>query len=454
MMNMFAKLRLLFAHLRWRSNPFIVLLILCGAFIIYGTLLPFEFSMNGERVEAGLQRIWEGPWLGSRADLVSNLLLFMPWGFLVAAWRLSRGASYGAATVLALLSGALLSGFVECAQLFTPSRTTSLLDLATNTAGSTFGALIGWPFARCLWPRMVRRIGQLTVRRPMMAGALAVATGMAITALAPFDISVQVTELKAAIKNARLVPLGPTLDGTVAPVNFWSLASDLFVWMLAGGVFALAAREWGMRGGQTILIAVIAAGSLCLATELMQIVIPSHQIDMTTVVMALVGSTIGAVSVVRRGSRDARHWITPALFIWGAIAVLAFWAPPDFAWPSPPFIRPERLVPFWSYYLRTNAAALADLIDQVLLFVPMGVLLAAGSLRRSISQAIIVGFALGMAFEAGQMFLPERTAELTDALSAAAGAGLGLALWRWGESVRDPTNSLGIARYRVGSTDR
>jgi hypothetical protein len=28
-----------------------------------------------------------------------------------------------------------------------------------------------------------------------------------------------------------------------------------------------------------------------------------------------------------------------------------------------------------------------------------------------------------------------------------------LALWRWGESVRDPTSSLGVTRYRVGSTD-
>jgi hypothetical protein len=51
------------------------------------------------------------------------------------------------------------------------------------------------------------------------------------------------------------------------------------------------------------------------------------------------------------------------------------------------------------------------------------------------------------------VFLPERTAELTDALSASVGAGLGLALLRWGESVRDLTSSLGVTRYRVGSTD-
>jgi glycopeptide antibiotics resistance protein len=352
-----------------------------------------------------------------------------------------------------LLSGFLLSGAVECAQLFTPNRTTSLLDLVTNTAGSTLGAVIGWLFARRVWPAMVGRFRQLTVQRPMAACSLAVAAGLTVTALAPFDISVQVSELKTAIKNARLVPFGPTLDGSVAPEKAWPLASDLLVWMLAGGLFTLAAREAGRRGGQAILLAVIAGVGLCLATELMQIVIPSHRLDITTVLMALVGSSVGALSLARTQSRNARDWITPALSIWGVIAVLNFWAPPNFAWPGPPFLRPEWFVPFWSYYIRTNAAALADVINQVLIFVPLGVLLAAGSRRRSILQAALIGFAVGLILEAGQAFLPERTAELTDALSASVGAGLGLALWRWGESVRDPTNSLGVARYRVGSTD-
>jgi VanZ family protein len=330
---------------------------------------------------------------------------------------------------------------------------TSFLDLATNTAGSTLGAAIGWPFARRGWPRMVGKLRQLTVERPLTACALAVAAGLTVTALAPFDISVQVSELKSAIKNARLVPFGPTLDGASEPAKAWPLASDLLIWMLAGGLFALAAREAGRRGGQAILLAVLAAVGLCLATELMQLVIPSHRSDMTTVVMALIGSTVGAVSLVRSRSRYARDWIAPTLCIWAGIAALKFWAPPNFAAPGPPYLRPEWFVPFWSYYVRTNAAALGDVIDQVLIFIPLGALLAAASRRRSVLQAAVIGFTVGLILEVGQLFLPERTAELTDALSASVGAGLGLALLRWGESVRDPTSSLGVTRYRVGSTD-
>jgi VanZ like family len=137
--TMFITIRLLAAHLRWRSNPIVVLLVLSGLFILYGTLLPFQFSVNGEYVEASLRRIWEHPWhIGSRADLVSNVLLFMPWGFLLATWRSTCGSGFLAAMVLALLSGFLLSGAVEYAQLFTPRSSFGPLRTSPRPAHRTF----------------------------------------------------------------------------------------------------------------------------------------------------------------------------------------------------------------------------------------------------------------------------------------------------------------------------
>jgi VanZ family protein len=340
------------------TNPIVVLLVLWGSFIVYGTLLPFRFTASLEHVAAGIQGIWANPWpTMSRADFVSNVLLFMPWGFLLAAWQAERGATYLAAAIFALLTGLLLSAGVETAQLFAPSRTTSLHDLLSNATGSMLGALVGWPFAGRVWPRLAKRVRQLAAERPLMACAMAVAAGLTITALSPFDVSIQASDLKAAIKNARLFPFGPTLGGSEAPVKPWFWAVELLTWTLAGALFALATREAGRRGIQAILCVAIAGGSLCLVTELLQIVVPSRQIDMSTVVVALAGSTAGAALVVRAGSLDARHWIAPALYVWGALAILTYWTPPNFAWPATAFFGPERLVPFWSYYVRTDAAA-------------------------------------------------------------------------------------------------
>ena len=104
-------------------------------------------------------------------------------------------------------------------------------------------------------------------------------------------------------------------------------------------------------------------------------------------------------------------------------------------------------MPFWSYYDRTTVADLADRFGQLLAFVPVGAMLAARSSQRSIPGAALIGLGCGFVLEFGQIFLPDRTAEMTDVVAAAVGTGLGLALWRWGESLR--SSSQGAARYRV-----
>lgn len=90
----------------------------------------------------------------------------------------------------------------------------------------------------------------------------------------------------------------------------------------------------------------------------------------------------------------------------------------------------------------------AGLFGQLLAFVPLGVLLAVHSRQQSIARAVLLGMGGGFVLEFGQIFLPARTAEVTSVLMAAAGAGLGVALWRWGESLH--RSSMGVAHYRIG----
>ena len=104
---LFKQIRLRLAHSRWRPSLVAILLLLWVLFIIYGTTLPFDFSLPGELVEAKLQRLAEHPLRGGRAmdDVVSNVFLFMPFGFLLASWRADRGASFGTTLVLATVTG-------------------------------------------------------------------------------------------------------------------------------------------------------------------------------------------------------------------------------------------------------------------------------------------------------------------------------------------------------------
>jgi glycopeptide antibiotics resistance protein len=97
------------------------------------TMAPFRLQWTPAH---GVSGVWN--W----SDLVMNVLMFVPFGFVYQLTR-PRGAPPDWPRVVVL--GAMLSGTIETLQLFSPTRYTSLLDLATNTAGAALGA---WLFAR------------------------------------------------------------------------------------------------------------------------------------------------------------------------------------------------------------------------------------------------------------------------------------------------------------------
>src|SRR4051812_22400808 len=110
----------------FRPRVTVVFLVLFGLFIAYGTLIPFDFSATREQVETKRHGFFAQTLAGaSRTDVVSNVLLFMPWGGLVAVWLTRRCAGLGTALVAGTASGCALSGLVEALQLFSPSRITS-----------------------------------------------------------------------------------------------------------------------------------------------------------------------------------------------------------------------------------------------------------------------------------------------------------------------------------------
>jgi VanZ family protein len=433
----------------WRSDPVLVLLVLWGLFIVYATLLPFDFSASGDLAMERISRVWARPLTGgSWRDVEGNVLLFVPWGLLLAMLMARRRAGLVTTVAVAMCSGAFLSGSVELAQLFAPNRSTSFIDLVTNSFGATVGAGIGWPWERLVWPVWSIRVRQLLNSRPLAACAVTTAIVLVFSGFAPFDVKPRADVLHAAWKAARWIPFGPPLAGRVSPAKPGYWAAELLTWALAGGLFALAARESHLRGARAIALAVAIAGVLSLAIETIQLVVPGRDVDLTSVVLAVLGSTVGAAVVVRYGDEDSRHLVDPAIAVWVLAVTLALWNPPRFTWPAPPYWRLERVIPFWSYFNSRTLADLADVVGQALIFMPLGALLAARSWRQSFAGALILGLTFGLVLEVGQAFLPDRAADISDAVSAAAGTATGLALWRWGEWTR--TSSIGATRYRVG----
>jgi hypothetical protein len=86
-------------------------------------------------------------------DAVINVLAYIPFGFLIGlALRARLGTVVS--VLLASLLGMALSVSMEYLQMYLPTRTSSNLDMLTNTAGSIIGALLAVSIASWSWFRL------------------------------------------------------------------------------------------------------------------------------------------------------------------------------------------------------------------------------------------------------------------------------------------------------------
>jgi VanZ family protein len=126
----------------------------CG---VYGLLLAYSglAPWSGWRdlgIDALAYLTAPVPHYVTRFDLVVNVLAYVPFGALVvlALYPRMRGVW---AVAAAALSGVLLSGVIEAAQTYLPSRIPSNLDLLSNTLGALAGAALAAPFVAALIDR-------------------------------------------------------------------------------------------------------------------------------------------------------------------------------------------------------------------------------------------------------------------------------------------------------------
>jgi glycopeptide antibiotics resistance protein len=110
-------------------------------FIVMLTLFPFKFEAVAWGKKDALKEFFRNP--SDSFDFFGNILLFMPLGYGLSQWL--RPQRWNPIIKFALVIGISLLGTiaVETLQLFQPDRSSSVIDLFTNTLGGTLGGTIG-----------------------------------------------------------------------------------------------------------------------------------------------------------------------------------------------------------------------------------------------------------------------------------------------------------------------
>jgi len=367
-------------------------------------------------------------------DAVRNVVLFAGWGLL---WVLSAGHRPGRrrpdrwrTLAGAVLTGAAISVVLELTQLFVPTRTTSVLDVLTNTAGSLLGALAAVGLVTLARRQRTRRsfLG-------IPASHLALGYGIAVLFEASFPLMRSGKPGAYGGPAARLAwSLRHLWLGTIGQLPLF----DVLLFLPAGFLAVLAlveagegygpAARWTALGGLAVAV-VGEAAHLILAQPFVLGAIVVHAAAVAAGAW-IAGHTVPAMTRRWRGRRR------PILFLVAYMCVLALWSwrPFDLQLPAssvPGGLSWRRLLPMASLGMRADLYSVSDVTVSFFLFVPVGCVLAAWPpRRRGLASGVLSAFGLALLLEAGQLFVASRFVDVTDALVTFAGAAVAWAVIR------------------------
>jgi len=223
------------------------LLVVVALLTLYGGLYPFDVvSPQPGELQQFLGRV---TLISSRGDMLANLGFFMPWGIaglLAFAPKLGTARAVGAT----LVTGLLLSFFIEIAQLWSPSRVSSWADVFWNGLGT----LAGIGLARFV-ERRLGADGRWRADQLLALGLLVCWLVVQWLPLIPsLDAQLVKDNLKAALQDSALafgilVPAAATaamcgylLSLVTSPVRSVALLPLLLVAAAAGQIIIIDTR--------------------------------------------------------------------------------------------------------------------------------------------------------------------------------------------------------------------
>lgn len=382
----------------------------------YGTLFPFDFDFS--------RLAWPHTWshrsvipywdfdrgrVSSLPDMASNILLTIPLGFFGLLWR-EQTKSWQRVLAWGCM-GLALALVAEIIQLAIPSRVPSLTDVLNNAMGALIGAALAYP----LGPRVLAFFAKAPKDRDGALAWLLFLVLIAVT-LGPFDLTVSVSHVKASLKQLLLDPWE-----SHRPISHeWIQMVDCALFgALAGRVVWRQPVPFAQPVWQVVAVLL----ALPIVLELAQLFVLSHAPSLRDMAMGFVGVSAGMM-VCWCWPRSMHPGV--GLFLVTSAMLLAGLSPYRFvSWA----LRADFLwIPMYEYYTRTTTEALYDAGIGIVHFAVFAGLFRA-SLACSRWTSTLAAVALSGAIEGAQMFVPERSAGVTDMLIAALGGWVGGTIW-------------------------
>ena len=428
-------------------------------FVVYGSLIPFEYRAHS--FDEAVAKFANIPYLAlgiaSRADWIANIVLYIPLSFLACLWLGGAGrikaAHYVVLPVVLALMLAIATA-VEFTQIFFAPRTVSINDLIAETLGG-LGGIALWLFGRH-WLLHLLQSFRRGGHQSMVAVLSAYGLFYLAQSLFPFDVVVSLDELKWKLSSDKYALLlagdGASLFRALA-----RLLGEVVAIMPLGVLAALAYPRWGQSDKGSLRRVLVFGVGLGVCLELAQFFMASGVSQGMSVLMRAGGLTLGALL-----GQGLRRWgvgflarlirqLTPLLCLPYilALAVLAGWF--NEAWyPLSLFtasLAEVRVMPFYYHYYSTEPEAMASLLANMTMYMPLGLAVWAGRLQRAkrvsrsagafnshqgaVRVTAVAAAGLALFIELGKVLAPSKHPDFTNLLIAAGAAVLSYLFMRW-----------------------
>jgi len=420
-------------------------------FVTFGSLVPLRLVPRDplDAWQAFLALPLPELGTGDRSDWAVNFLLLVPIAF---AWRhamLRRPGVTIAATAIAwtatIAAGLLVFSIaIEFAQSFFPPRNPSLNDVAAQFVGTLVGLILHMGFG-ARFERWLQRFSVHKLQPSRLSTLLGAYLALMLAfSVMPLDLSISPVELYRKWRDGRILLI--PFSGPVTDIGLWlyGLVAEVVLWVPVGLLWTIDGSQRSLRA---VLVRVLLAA---VAIELTQLLVLSRVTDVTDVILAGVGGGLGVLAA--SGHRHfssfdpdgLRRVVKLIWWAWLLVILTVFWFPFDFSLSrleNGTWVDTLTRMPFTNYMFRSEFGALNEIVRKLFFYLPGGLLLgfARGVSHRGLAaRTVVLTIGLACVVEAGQLLLPGRVADLTDALLGAAGGvvGLRLGLWLAGGALR------------------
>lgn len=379
-------------------------------FIVYGSLFPL---VDWRPPSQSLLEIWQQA-IGnhiSRSDLLTNILVYIPLGYLLSAVSSARFGKFGR-ILLTVVFGFVLSLSMEYLQMSLPARTSSPIDLLLNILSTSLGALsfscLGRGSSFGEWLRKWRQVW-FNDGRIVDIGLFVIVFWGAMQ-LAPFVPSFDIGDLKNGIK-----PLWLTLN----ELSRFNLYRAVTYTLNIGSLGAVLLLILKLRDHALVWLVIY-----CGMTLLGKILIVGRQLSLEV----LVGFAAGMfLAIGLKGLPKAKLILSGICFVAVAfivdelrsgISTVAYY---DFNW-----------IPFRSQ-MTENVSGIVSIIEGLWPFSTIGFFAVANDLPFCKKHAFLLGLFLAVvvfSLEYVQTFIIGRYPDITTVILAVAGWSIPLIVLR------------------------